>query len=355
MYKAKNSLFGPIGIRRGPGNAKFKVSKFSMPSLVSRDFFERLLFVGGPPRSGTTFLAQSLNLHPRVVTLIDDHVFECWGLYYYRLRCGLVDVLRKREVLPQEAQQMLWSHLVEKDCFKGLAKPSKLMGCLPSPPWSDNGPPATMDSELQRFQVPVDRILANFLICLKSPEISHVLPQLAGLFPKARFILVYRPLSEIAESMYRKGNTVKRFPVFYRRWLQDVDENGKFIPPPGIPREWYHFWPEVSDFQRCVINAAAYLRALIFGVKRLSRQSFFLYEHTFLQYHPEKVFGQMAKFIDIEKAGFIEAVKRIQTTGSSLAPDLRNEFVEMVDLLGLELMMAELRSMALCDQRRCAI
>jgi hypothetical protein len=37
---------------------------------------DHIIFVDGPPRSGTTFAVKSLNLHPACVAAIDDHVFE---------------------------------------------------------------------------------------------------------------------------------------------------------------------------------------------------------------------------------------------------------------------------------------
>lgn len=330
-----------------------------MENINRIDFAGKLLFVGGPPRSGTTFLAQSLNLHPRVVTVIDDHVFECWGLYNYRSRRGLVDVLRKCEieVSPQEAQQMLWSHLIKHDYFKGLAKYSKQGTHQPSPPsmLPYKLTPFPVISQKQIYQAPVKGIVKDFLLSLKSPEITYVLPELAKLFPKSRFLLVYRPLCDIAESMYRKGNAVKRFPVFFRRWQEEVDKNGTLIPPPGIPQEWYHFWPVVSDFQRCVINAAAYMQALVKGIKSVSKERFFLYEHTFLLSQPEYVFAQMEKFLELKTFDFSEAKKRLETNESFLEPGLINEFVEIVTLLRLESMMADVRSIALCDQKQNTI
>jgi len=41
----------------------------------------KMILISGPPRSGTTFAIQSLNYHPDFIAAIDDHVYECWGLY----------------------------------------------------------------------------------------------------------------------------------------------------------------------------------------------------------------------------------------------------------------------------------
>ncbi|MBP1711743.1 MAG: hypothetical protein H6Q49_1945 [Deltaproteobacteria bacterium] len=35
-----------------------------------------IIFVAGPPCSGTAFAVKSLNLHPACLAAIDDHVYE---------------------------------------------------------------------------------------------------------------------------------------------------------------------------------------------------------------------------------------------------------------------------------------
>ena len=89
---------------------------------------DKIIFVGGPPRSGTTYAVKSLNLHPAFVAAIDDHVYECWGLYYNRDRTGLVQELRSRQLIPEEAQRILKEHLIVDDQLIGVASSEKTKG-----------------------------------------------------------------------------------------------------------------------------------------------------------------------------------------------------------------------------------
>ena len=80
----------------------------------SNDILNRLIFIGGSPRSGTTFAAQSLNHHPNIMTAIDDHVFECWRLFYYRTRVGLIQQIRdsRQSLSRQDIQTILYNYLI---------------------------------------------------------------------------------------------------------------------------------------------------------------------------------------------------------------------------------------------------
>ncbi len=83
------------------------------------DILKRLILIGGPPRSGTTFAARSLNFHPQIMTAIDDLVYESWCLYYYRTRTGLVQMLRNGACGAVEIQQVLKEHLVRDGSVAG--------------------------------------------------------------------------------------------------------------------------------------------------------------------------------------------------------------------------------------------
>jgi len=89
---------------------------------------EQIIFVGGPPRSGTTFVAKSINLHPGFVCAIDDHVYECWGLYYNRDRTGLVQDLRSRQINAEEAREILIKHLFADGQLIGAASSATALG-----------------------------------------------------------------------------------------------------------------------------------------------------------------------------------------------------------------------------------
>ncbi len=308
------------------------------------NILNRLILIGGPPRSGTTFAAGSLNSHPRIVTAIDDHVYECWALYYYRTRVGLVQDIRAQSpgINRESVKRRLREHLVSGDGFTGIAPSVKTGGCpsapLPVRPGVEAG---RADYNLNRCSFPLGRFGEEWRLCLKSPEISYVLPQLAALLPGAKFVLVYRPIVEIAESMYRKGLTVKKVSVFHKRWEGERDETGELVPPPGVPGEWSHLWPGVSDFQRCVINAAAYLRALVEGVKQLPAGRVFVYNHAHMRECPAEVFGGLASFLGVEESGFRSAVETLKVKAPEISLELIDSLKEMEDVLSLNELIKE--------------
>jgi len=44
--------------------------------MKATEILDHIIFVGRPPRSGTTFAVKSLNLHPACLAAIDDHVYK---------------------------------------------------------------------------------------------------------------------------------------------------------------------------------------------------------------------------------------------------------------------------------------
>ncbi len=306
---------------------------------------ERIIFVAGPPRSGTTFAAKSLNLHPSVMAAIDDHVYECWGLYHYRDRTGLVQELRTRTLSTDEVKDRLTRHLVDGDNLVGAAPSPKTSG-YPEISAADTRSPGTIrslkDSNLVRHSFPLDRFSEKWYLCLKSPEISFVLPQLAEHFPTAKFVLVYRPAIEIAESMYRIGNLVKRFPVYHERWKQEKKETGELLPPPGVPTEWYALWQNTADFQRCVIYTAGYIRAIVEGTSMLSPHRFLVYNHAHLRNQPGETWQKLAQFLDIEVSGFQSAQPHLKAQPPVIPPHLEKELQEIEEKLDLNRLMQKL-------------
>jgi len=299
---------------------------------------DRLVLVGGPPRSGTTFAARCLNAHPQVMTAIDDHVYECWALYYYRNRTGLVADLRTRPVTRAECLERLGNYLVDGDYLAGVAPADKTAGLSPSPPRTrpDRGaiPP---DLKTVRFQFPLAKFREDSYLCLKSPEISFVLPQLATLLPDARFIMVYRPLLEIAESMFRKGENVRLLAVYHRRWRNETSESGLLLPPPGVPEEWRAAWSGVTDFQRCLVYAASYMRAMIRDIGQIPANRLLLYNHAAMRSNPDRVFARWAKFLDIAAAGFDQAGGTGLKTGVPVIPDhMEREYRDICGRFSLE-------------------
>jgi hypothetical protein len=289
--------------------------------------FRHVVFVGGPPRSGTRTVARSLNAHRQIWTAIDDHVYECWALYYYRTREGLVERLRRERIGKKEARKILARHLIRGRQFVGIA-PSAKSAAYPRAgyPVRPDSAPVPLDSKLVRYQVPLNRLGRGHRLCLKSPEISFVLPQMAKAFPGAKFILVYRPLLEIAESMFRKGNTVKDFPVYQSRWRREMNDKGKFIPPPGIQGKWSGLWGSASDFGRCLIYAASYWEAMIAGLQEIPSGRRFVYNHADFRAEPGAVFQGLARFLKVDPAGFHLAIPAIRANPPIIPPNLRQEF-----------------------------
>jgi hypothetical protein len=313
------------------------------------EILDRTIFVGGPPRSGTTFAAKSLNLHPAIVTAIDDHVYECWGLYYYRDRVGLVQDLRTRQLTPEEVKESLKNHLIVENRLIGAAPSVKTAGCPQVAKIESLFPGSVrsvLDKDLGRYTIPLEQFSNDWRLCLKSPEISFVLPQLASHFPASRFVLVYRPISEIAESMYRIGNMVKRFPVFHKRWFEEMNESGELIPPPGVPAEWNNHWQKASDFQRCVIYAAAYIHGMLEGVGHLSLDRYLIYNHAHLRNSPDKIHQRLADFLKIDASGFKPAVTQLKTGLPSIHPKLTEEYLEIEAELTLKMMMNQIETLA---------
>lgn len=312
------------------------------------EMLDRTIFVGGPPRSGTTFAAKSLNHHPDIVAAIDDHVYECWGLYYYRDRVGLVHELRNRQLRPEEVKEYLKNHLILENHLIGAAPSNKTAGYSQVAKIETPYPGSVrsvLDKDLGRHIIPLDQFSTDWRLCLKSPEISFVLPQLSGHFPDSRFVLVYRPVSEIAESMYRIGNMVKRFPVFHQRWLQEKDDSGKLLPPPGVPSEWNNLWQNASDFQRCVIYAASYIRGILEGVNHLSPDRYLIYNHADLRNAPDRIHQRLADFLNIDVSGFQPAVTQLKTDRPSIHQKLMKEYSIIETKLGLKPIMQQIEAL----------
>jgi hypothetical protein len=182
--------------------------------------------------------------------------------------------------------------------------------------------------------VPVSRFSADLRLCLKSPEIVTVLPELAGLFPDARFVLVHRPLLEAAESMYRKGEEWEL--AYHRLWNRELDEDGRRIPPPPIHPEWTELWDEVTDFQRCVLAAASYARRLGEGLAEISPQRYLLYDHRWLRRDPQGMMPVLAAFLDVDPDGLTVAAERVRSARPSIPKPMRTEFDRLAGQLRLE-------------------
>jgi hypothetical protein len=236
-----------------------------------------------------------------------------------------------------EIQQLLKEHLVRDGCLVGIAPSKKTADCPRSLlPLRPDAGATHADMKLMRHSVPLSAFRDDWQLCLKSPEISYVLPQLAAALPGARFVIVYRPLIEIAESMLRKGHTVKGFSVFHRRWRDETDADGRPMPPPGVPQEWAGLWLAASDFQRCIINAASYIRALAEGLAVLEEKRYFVYNHAHMREKGGVLFQRLAEFLQVDAAGFQGALGELRHESPAIAPELAAEYEAMEQKLELK-------------------
>lgn len=306
---------------------------------------DRLLLVGGPPRSGTTFAARALNGHPRIVTAVDDHVCECWALYYYPTRLGLVQELRAGTVTRERALERLRVHLFDGGRFAGLLPSTARRGLPVAASLRAGASPAENAARVARISLSLEHFGDDGYLCLKSPEITFVLRELAGLFDTARFVLVHRPVAEIAESMFRKGLTVRRVAVYHRRWEKERDANGEWIPPPGVLPEWTELWNHAGSFQRCVLYAASYLRAMAEGCERLPADCCFTYDHARLRENSGPILSALAAFLGVDSSGFAAVPAAIRQEVPCLPAELIAECEALREELEIDALECRIRKL----------
>jgi hypothetical protein len=301
--------------------------------------FDHLILAGGPPRSGTTLLAQLLSVHPQLALAGDNRAYESWGLFRYANYSGLVEELRSGRLRDEEARRYLYRHISREGWVNRV---------VPSPFLADNqrAVPDPPVNGVARFKLPVEDFGPNLKLCLKSPEISFVLPQLATLFPSARFVLVYRPVIEIAESMYRKG--IEWPNAYHRRWNSERDASGNLIVPVNTPADLAPLWDQVTNFQRCVIRATAFLRAMLEGAEALSADRVYIYYHPRLRERPSQVLSDLAAFLGISPDGFGFSERLIRADRPNLPAEQIREFEEVSTLLGLDRCMALAEALGNC-------
>jgi len=329
--------------------------------------FQNMIFAGGPPRGGTTLLARLLNSHPEICTHIDNNVYECWRLYYYRNRTGLIKLLRTNEINGHEVKKYLADHIISDGYVSGLALSNKIKSMPPAPdPVRPDGEhlsetePVDLRSRLknmlatrirrkkdkkeidsasdpvkQRRVIPAGDFIRNYRLCLKSPEVVFVLKPLAEHFPDAKFVISYRPIMEIAESMYRKGFEWN-LPSYHRRWRVETDANGEAVAPPGVPEEWCNLWKSASDFERCVIYATSYMRAIAENIPTLSSEKVLVYDHKKFRSEPESVTSKLSSFLGLqhnfEKSFFIN----IKNEEPTICGELKNKYKRFLSSLDVE-------------------
>lgn len=324
---------------------------------MKEQIFQNMIFAGGPPRAGTTLLARMLNAHPEICIFIDNTVYECWRLYYYRNRTGLIQLLRSNEISSSESKRYLADYIINNCYVNGLApseeiesmplanRPTRPDGELSLEPRPNNimaqlktifkgkrkrrkamkkqGSSSTLIK--QRRKVPLEYFIHNYRLCLKSPEIVFVLPQLASHFPDAKFVITYRPIIEIAESMYRKGFEWE-LPSYHRRWKFETDENCEAVTPPGVPKEWISLWKSATDFERCVIYATSYIKAIIENVSNLQKERVFVYNYKTLCHRPSQITSKLSIFLKLNCNIHENFFRNIKSERSNISDQLNYEY-----------------------------
>lgn len=323
--------------------------------LAADGALDRLVLVGGPPRAGTTFLARTLNAHPALAVAIDNAVYESWALYRYRFRSGLIAELQQRELTAREARMTLADSLVRDGEVWGVAPSDSVEDCplVPAPrrpaePVVGGGRGLVgalrrmfrrivpHRGDIVRHRVPLHRFQDGRLrLCLKSPEVTLALPGLGRAFPDAQFLVVYRSALEIAESMFRKG--VEWPLAFQKRWANERDETGRRVPPPNVWPDWRPLWGDVTDFQRCLLVAASYLRVLARDAGELATSGrLFLYDHDELRTDAAAVLERLAGFLGVDAAGFQWGRERVRGDHPDVPSGMRAEYDALSDTLGLD-------------------
>lgn len=328
--------------------------------------FDNLILVGGPPRSGTTLLAKILNHHTHIATAIDNTVYESWGLYYYRYRTGLCNNLRHEQLTAKQIQKVLMDHISKDSYIIGVASsesvlkhpytkrqkqlrhnPLFLLKMLTSPKailkQLHN---KSLENELDRRRnVPYKSFQNDLRLSLKSPEIVFFLDVFEQVFPKAQFVLVFRPIIEVAESMYRKGFEWK-LASYHRRWNNERDKDGNLVPPPEIPVMWHNLWGKASDFQRCVIYAVSFLRSLVLNLEKINNSRYFLYYHPDIVSSPKQVLSAMANFLGEDFHGFESSLNSIISQKQDIKKDLIIQYDEISDNLRIEIWESKAHALA---------
>ncbi len=330
--------------------------------MYESHILDKLILAGGPPRSGTTLLARLLNSHPEIVTVIDNSVYENWSLYYYQSRIGLVQQLRSGEMSPDEIKQYLLKHIIKDNHVWGAAPSPKISHyptvAPPVRPYSNTAKHSLADriklvpgkiarglssiqnpfikqKSLTRHRIPLEFFAKDIHLCLKSPEIVFALSRLSAALPGAKFLLVHRPVIEIAESMYRKGFEWQ-LASYHKRWNLEKNKNCELLAPPGVPDEWHPLWKTVTDFQRCVIYAASYFRAMVLEIPHAPPKNIFVYNHKRLCADPSATLVYIAKFLDVDSDGFQHAIKTVRYTPPVIANELKDEYYKIAPQLGLD-------------------
>lgn len=154
----------------------------------------RYLFVVGLMRSGTSVLYRLLNNHPQICLLYESDILAMGPLVWPSLR---------RHVWAERID--FWNRVLSRHGLDPVR----------------SGLPGRVRSNVEAFEAVADAYARSkpgaTYLGGKSIRYCHCLGDIAKTFPDARFIVLWRPMAEIADSVRRSGQTSRYFMGVHRR------------------------------------------------------------------------------------------------------------------------------------------
>jgi hypothetical protein len=117
-------------------------------------------------------------------------------------------------------------------------------------------------------------------------------------------------------------------PSYHRRWSREVDDRGQLVPPPGVPREWDSLWQTSSDFERCIIYAASYQRAIAVQAPTIPTGQLFIYRHEDLRTDPGAVLSRLSGFLGLQSPGLQAFARVVDRTSRQISSSHEQAFLE---------------------------
>ncbi len=221
-----------------------------MNKLLSTVVGKQMFFIGGAPRSGTTWLQQILDSHPQTSCKGE-------GLFGRHLYQRLEEVMGERTKSLQEKNQTLFKHtggypIPRTDDFEFLAATAILLAFSQQMESKNN-----------------DGIQA---VGEKTPENVFIFGSLRAMFPDARFIGVARDPRDVLTSAW----------YFFRKPTAEVDDHPEMV----------------AFFRHALPSIAAGMRAMMtFEAEQPASYRMVTYEG--LRRNPETVIADLFEFLGV--------------------------------------------------------
>ncbi|MCP4124227.1 MAG: sulfotransferase [Bacteroidetes bacterium] len=170
---------------------------------------EKMFFIVGNSRSGTTMMLRILNLHPEIYGLNELHFFE-----------NLWSSSDKDRNLTQEQAAILASKLlyVQREGYIGKTEPSKYLKEGEAIARSCGSSTIKGHEVFRNMMLYETNLNGKKLPCEKTPQNVFYLSELFELFPAARVINMIRDPRAVMLSQKRKWRRRKMGAAFITRW-----------------------------------------------------------------------------------------------------------------------------------------